>query len=85
MTLVMIPMNPTEEPFAISAFSRCDGQSLGSGGLAHRGAAVAAEWLVAEYGEALRFLEEPLGPKGRERWGGGGKWERVCGGKKGGG
>ncbi|CAJ1434033.1 unnamed protein product [Effrenium voratum] len=36
----------------------CDGQSLGSGGLAHRGAAVAAEWLVREYGEALRFLEE---------------------------
>ncbi|CAJ1352375.1 unnamed protein product [Effrenium voratum] len=36
----------------------CDGQSLGSGGLAHRGAAAAAEWLVAEYGEALRFLEE---------------------------
>ncbi|CAJ1434034.1 unnamed protein product [Effrenium voratum] len=38
----------------------CDGQSLGSGGLAHRGAAVAAEWLVREYGEALRFLEEGL-------------------------
>lgn len=38
----------------------CDGQAYEQG-VAHRGAAEAANWLCEEHGELLKALEEPTG------------------------